>query len=170
MTSSLGSVLRTFRQEQRLSVKQAALRLGLPLERLRALEQDATLPTLDETFRLCDGLPSLPHRLQRHIRGTGLALLKEAWTPYTRSTEAMAARPTTEDAGSIEDEAVLLLPEPLQDALCDALRLDRSDRTGLQQAWAALRTRPDTQRTILFEAAVAQLMLEGEAPEAPLLP
>jgi hypothetical protein len=146
-----------------------ALRFGLPLDRLRGLEQDATLPTIDEVFLLCDVLQVLPPTVLRHVRGTGRALLDEAWTPYTQSGEAYAAR-SVPDVKQVEEEALHLLPEPLQVALCDALRLRRSDRTGLQHAWSELRTRPEAQRDMLFDAAVAQMLLEGEPLEDPLVP
>jgi transcriptional regulator with XRE-family HTH domain len=158
-------LLRTLRQEHTLTVKQWAVRLGLPLERVRALEQDATLPTMDELYQLCRALDSRPNRLLRHVRGTGQALLDDAWTPYTRTHEAYAARTVPEAVASVDDnEAVLYLPEPLQRALCDALQVRRSDRIGLRDAWSSLRSEPDAYRSMLFDATLSQLTLEGETP------
>jgi hypothetical protein len=155
MNASLGTLLTTLRQEYLLTVPEWAHRLGLPLERVQALEEDRVLPTQDELFQLCHVLDNRPGRLLRHIRTTGRLLLDRAWKG-------------TSDAPTSPAEAVLALPMPLQRALCDALDLKRSDRDGLRHAWTALRSEPDTHRTLLFEAALAEVFLEGETFYPPL--
>jgi hypothetical protein len=166
---SLGAVMAAFRKAHRLTVKQLASRWQLPLDRVRALEHDATLPTSEEAERLALGLDELPHRVWRYVRTTALSLLEEALHPQVRATEAVAARHLPPGAEA-EREAAMLLPVSLRTALCDAFQVPRGDAEALRAAWAGLTQQAPARQQIVLEAAVAQLCLEGEPNEGPLFP
>jgi transcriptional regulator with XRE-family HTH domain len=159
---SLGTVLKTFRATHGASMRELAMRLGLSLERLRALENDATLPNVTEVGQLSDALSIWPQRVLRAIRQTALDMLWDtAAVAANCHPRAVAARqlPPGPEA---PPEGPATLPGPLRRTLARCLQVDPQDAAALASAWQALQDKPPEAQRIVYEATVSRLTLEGE--------
>jgi transcriptional regulator with XRE-family HTH domain len=164
LPESLGSVLRAFRAQHQLTPKALATRMKVDVARMRLLLYDATVPTLDEVHRLHIGLGIPVQGVLRHVQASAMALFEEALEGGPSANHTVAARAVSAMAPR-KEAAVVLLPTPLRNALCDALGVARDDMAGLQAAWAVLAGQLDAPRTAILRGTAVQMQLEGEVDE-----